>query len=97
MTAYVIARVNITDPDNYENYRALTPAAVAAFGGKFIARGGEVETLEGPDETRRVVVIAFESMAKAREFYNSDQYQTAAKIRQAASESELILVEGFSG
>jgi len=97
MPAYVIARVNITSPERYADYRALTPDAVAAFGGSFVVRGGAVETLEGPEETRRVVVIRFDSMEKARQFYNSAQYQAAVKIRQEASEGELILVEGHEG
>ena len=95
MPAYVIARVNVTDPERYADYRALTPAAVAAFGGTFVVRGGEMETLEGPEETRRVVVIRFESMEKASAFYHSDQYQTAVKIRQEASDGQLILVDGY--
>ena len=94
MPAYIIARVNVTDPDEYAKYRALTPAAVTAFGGKFVVRGGEMETLEGPEETQRVVVLEFESMAKAREFYNSDQYKAAIALRQPASEGQFILVEG---
>ncbi len=94
MPAYVIARVNVTDPGRYADYRALTPAAVAAFGGKFVVRGGEIETLEGPEETRRVVVLQFDSMEQARAFYHSEQYQTAVKIRQEASEGQLILVDG---
>ncbi len=60
MPAYVIARVKVTDPDQYGKYRAVTPGAVAEFGGKFIVRGGEMETLEGPAEDRRVVIIEFE-------------------------------------
>jgi uncharacterized protein (DUF1330 family) len=94
MPAYIIARVNVTDPEQYAKYRAVTPAAVAAFGGKFVVRGGEMETLEGPEETQRVVVLEFESMAKAREFYNSDQYKAAIALRQPASEGQFILVEG---
>jgi uncharacterized protein (DUF1330 family) len=94
MPAYIIARVNVTDPEQYAKYRAVTPAAVAAFGGKFVVRGGKMETLEGPEETQRVVVLEFESMAKAREFYNSDQYKAAIALRQPASEGQFILVEG---
>ncbi|HKK30148.1 MAG TPA: DUF1330 domain-containing protein [Alphaproteobacteria bacterium] len=97
MPAYVIARVSVTDPDQYAKYRAVTPGAVAEFGGKFIVRGGEMETLEGTEETRRVVVIEFESMEKARAFYHSEIYQAAIKLRQPASEAELILVEGYEG
>ncbi len=97
MPAYVIARVDVTDPEQYAKYRAVTPGAVAAFGGKFIVRGGAIETLEGPEETRRVVVIEFESMEKARAFYNSEKYQAAIKLRQPASDAQLVLVDGHAG
>jgi len=94
MPAYIIARVNVTDPEQYAKYRAVTPAAVAAFGGKFIVRGGDMDTLEGPEETNRVVVLEFESMDKAREFYNSDLYQAAIALRQPASEAQFVLLDG---
>lgn len=97
MPAYIIARVNVTDPEQYAKYRAATPAAVAAFGGKFIVRGGDMETLEGPEESHRIVVLEFESMERAREFYNSDQYQAAIELRQPASEAQFILLDGHSG
>ena len=89
MPAYVIARVDVTDPDQYAEYREPTPAAVAAFGGKFI--------VEGPEETRRVVVIQFESMDRAREFYNSDTYQAAKALRDGAADGHFILVDGHDG
>lgn len=94
MPAYVIARVQVNDPDQYAKYRAVTPGAVAEFGGRFVVRGGAMETLEGPEETRRVVVIEFDSMEKARAFYHSETYQAAVKLRQPASEAQLLLVEG---
>ena len=94
MTAYVIARVNVTDPDQYAKYRAATPGAVAAHDGRFIVRGGDMETLEGPEETNRVVVIEFESMEKAREFYNGEIYTAAKELRKDAAEGQFILVDG---
>ena len=68
MSAYIIARIRVTDPTQYEEYKKLSPGAVAAFGGEFIVRGGESETLEGSEETHRLVVVRFESMEKARAF-----------------------------
>ena len=94
MPAYIIARITVTDSAQFAKYREVTPAVVAAFGGKFVVRGGEMETLEGPEETNRVVVLEFESMEKAREFYNSDQYQAAIALRQPASYGQFILLEG---
>jgi uncharacterized protein (DUF1330 family) len=73
MPAYLIARVNVTDPAKYENYKALAPAAIAQYGGKYLARGGATETLEGDAESRRVVILEFPDMEAARTFYNSPE------------------------
>ena len=97
MTAYIIARVRITDRDAYAPYLAQTPGVVAQFGGRFVVRGGNVETLEGPEEDRRIVAIAFPDRAAARAFYDSEAYRAIAPIRQAASEGQLILVDGYDG
>jgi uncharacterized protein (DUF1330 family) len=94
MPAYVIADVRVTDPAAYEPYRPLAAASIARFGGRFIVRGGEASLLEGTPEPERIVVIEFPDAATARRWYHSDEYQTALKIRQAASHGRLILVEG---
>ncbi|MGI9482030.1 MAG: DUF1330 domain-containing protein [Hyphomicrobiales bacterium] len=94
MAAYLIARVNVTDPEQYEKYKALTPAAVAAHGGKFIARGGETVTLEGEEEDRRVVVIEFPSFEVAKNFYDSPEYKTARAERENAADGQFVLVDG---
>jgi uncharacterized protein (DUF1330 family) len=94
MPAYVIAEVEVTDPAAYEPYRPLAAASIARLGGRFIARGGAAELLEGSGTPQRVVVIEFPDMATARRWYRSEEYQAALKIRQAASRGRLILVEG---
>ena len=94
MTAYLIARVEVLDPDAYKRYTARSPAAIAAHGGRFIVRGGPVEALEGPEENRRVVVIEFPSRDAAAIFYRSIEYQEIVGLRHAAAISELILVDG---
>lgn len=68
MAAYVIAKINVTDWDRYKEYAKGTPGVVAKYGGRFIARGGDVVTLEGPEEIRRVVIIEFPSLEKAKAF-----------------------------
>jgi len=95
MAAYLIARVHVTNPQKYKNYTALSPAAIAAFGGKFLARGGEVETLEGEEETARMVVVEFENMEKARQFYHSEQYSAARRERDGAADGQFIIVDGI--
>ncbi|MEZ5670180.1 MAG: DUF1330 domain-containing protein [Alphaproteobacteria bacterium] len=97
MSAYIIARVAIRDREAYQPYLDRTPGVVAKYGGRFVVRGGALETLEGPAETRRVVVLAFDDMAAARRFYESADYQAIVPLRQAASEGQLILVEGVAG
>ncbi len=95
MAAYVIARVNVTDPDKYENYKALAPAAIKKYGGEYLARGGALATLEGDAENRRVVILRFDDMDAAKAFYNSPEYQAAKKEREGAADGQFIVVEGL--
>jgi uncharacterized protein (DUF1330 family) len=94
MTAYVIADVTVTNPEGYAPYRLLAAASIAQHGGKFIARGGAVEPLEGGWSPKRVVIIEFPSMAVARTWYASPEYQAALKIRLANSTGRVIITEG---
>jgi uncharacterized protein (DUF1330 family) len=93
VTAYWIAHVTVTDPDAYAGYQALAPAAFAAHGAQFLARGGPSETLEGPILERHVL-IAFPSMAAARACYASQDYQTARMQRQGAADVHVVIVDG---
>lgn len=94
MAAYVIVRVDVTDPEQYAKYMKLSPGAVAAAGGRFLVRGGATEALEGPDERRRVVVLEFDDMDAARRFYDSDLYVEARGVRAGAAVMEMLAVEG---
>ncbi len=94
MAGYIIARVNVTDPEKYKKYTAVTPGLIAKHGGRFVVRGGETVTLEGPEETGRVVVIEFDSLDQAKAFYNSGDYQSAIGLRTAASTGQFIAVAG---
>lgn len=95
MAAYVIAQINVTDPDTYEDYRALVPATLDAYGGEFVVRGGDQEALEGDAPSPRTVVLRFADMAAARAWHNSSEYAAAKAIRQSASTGTLLLVDGF--
>jgi len=97
MPAYLIARVQVTDWSRYREYTKATPAAIERFGGRFIARGGETVTLEGPEETGRVVVIEFPTLDQARAFYSSEEYTCARKLREGAATGQFVLIEGCSG
>jgi len=94
MKAYIIVDVTITNPTLYEDYKKLTPGSLVPFDGKFIVRGGATETLEGIWETGRVVVVEFPSMEKAKAWWSSAGYAPAKAIRQSASQTKMILVEG---
>lgn len=97
MAGYMIAFIDIHDPEAYSKYTAKTPGIIEKFGGKFVVRNGEKTTPEGPKETRRMVVVEFDSLDAAHKFYYSDEYQDALKLRQAASVGQVILVDGFDG
>lgn len=94
MAAYVIVDVTIMDPIEYETYKKLTPASIAAYNGKFIVRGGETEILEGDWQPGRVVVVEFPTLAIAKAWWASDEYAVAKIIRQRTAETKMIVVEG---
>jgi uncharacterized protein (DUF1330 family) len=94
MPAYLIGRIDVTDTVRYREYTQITPSVIARFGGRFIVRGGEVLTLEGPQETRRVVILEFPSLEKAKEFFHSEDYAAAKKLRAGAALAEFILIDG---
>jgi uncharacterized protein (DUF1330 family) len=94
MAGYIIARVKVTDPEKYKNYTAVTPGLIAKYGGRFIVRGGETVTLEGPEETGRVVVIEFDSLEQAKAMYESEEYQNAIELRAGAATAQFIAVAG---
>ena len=77
MSAYVIVDIAVSDPAVYEEYKKLAPAAVAACGGKYLARGGRTETLEGGWSPSRLVILEFESVEKAKAWLDSDVYAGA--------------------
>lgn len=94
MSAYIIGKVSINDPEIYKNYTDKVPALVEKHGGKFLIRGGNVETLEGDAFSDRVVVIEFPSQQALQNWYNDPEYQAAILIRQAASDGQILAVEG---
>jgi len=94
MTAYVIADIDIHDPEAYREYAALVPDTLRPYEGRFVVRGGDLETLEGDWKPRRVVVLEFPSAEQARRWYGSQEYAAAMAIRHCASTGKLVLVEG---
>lgn len=96
MPAYVIARVEVTDPAAYADYRARVSSTVERHGGRFLVRGGAFDVLEGEWPDERVVVLEFPSREDASRWYESDEYRPLAALRQRASRGNLILIEGAS-
>ncbi len=94
LAAYMIVTVDVTDPEQYRQYTDRSPAALAKFGGRFLARGGRTVTLEGDPETRRVVVVEFPSLEQAEACYASPEYQEAKSHREGAATAQFVVVEG---
>jgi uncharacterized protein (DUF1330 family) len=94
MAAYVIADLTITDPQGFEEYRQMVPATIAKYGGKYVVRGGQMETLEGKWEPKRLVIIEFESAERAKQWWACEEYREAKALRQRTAQTNLIVVEG---
>lgn len=94
MKGYLIAMVDVSDPEAYKQYSSRTPDIIARHGGRFLVRGGEVVALEGKTPAGRLVVLEFASVAAARTFYDSEDYQAILPYRTAASRADFLLVEG---
>ena len=94
MAAFVIANVTIEDPVRYEDYKRLVPATLVPFGGRFVARGGHIEVLEGDWHPSRLVILEFPSVERARAWWNSSAYSEAKALRQATSTGTLLILEG---
>lgn len=97
MPAYIVAEIEVHDPEAYATYRAQTPSVIASVGGRFIVRGGQTESREGAPPNGRIVVIEFADMAAARAFYDGPAYQEILPIRIGASTGRLYIVDGFTG
>lgn len=94
MAAYVIATIEVTDAEQFEVYRGQVPATIEKHGGKYLARGGQVEMVEGERPARRTVVLEFESLEQARGWYYSEDYAGPKELRIASTISEVMIVEG---
>ena len=94
MPAYVIVETDIHDPEQYERYKAASPAAVASGGGSFIARGGELAVLEGDWHPSRIVILEFPDLEAAKRWYESPEYVETRKLREGAARLRMVAVEG---
>jgi len=95
MTAYVIVDIEVTDPEGYAEYKSLAPAAVALYGGKYIARGGQTERLEGDWQPSRLVILEFPSIEQAKAWLHSPEYAPARALRHRYANSNMVVIEGI--
>lgn len=95
MAAYVIVQIEIRDAVAYERYKELAPPSIAAYGGRYVARGGRTEVLEGDWSPGRLVILEFATLDRAREWWDSPEYAEARALRHAAARSEMVAVEGL--
>ena len=94
MPAYIVADVEVHDPARYERYKSLAPPAIARHGGRYLARGGRTEVLEGGRSPRRAVILEFPSLEKAKAWWASAEYAEGKALRQACARAEMFVVEG---
>ena len=94
MPAYLIANIDVHDPATFETYRQQVPPVIAAFGGRYLARGGEVLAVEGDPGLKRVVILEFPSLEAARRFWDSPEYEPVKRLREQSATSHVALVDG---
>ncbi len=93
-SSYLLANVDVTDPQQYEQYKKLSSIAMQAHGAEVCVRGGRTEVLEGDWNPGRLVILKFPSLEKAKAFYASPEYEAARKARQGAAVMRMVLIEG---
>jgi len=95
MAAYVIADIEVTDPEAYEGYKRAVATTIAAYGGRYLARGGHTDVVEGTWQPRRLVVIQFPSLTRAREWYASVSYAPLLSLRLRSAATNLVIIDGI--
>jgi uncharacterized protein (DUF1330 family) len=95
MPAYVIAEIQVSDPVRYEDYRKQVLATIEAYGGRFLVRGGSAELLEGNRNPDRIVLLEFESLERAKAWWDSEEYRSPKALRQETAEARILLVGGI--
>lgn len=96
-SAYIIADVTVTNPEQMAQYRVWSSKAMQEFGAEILVRGGAIEVLEGPWQPTRLVVMKFPSVEQAKAMYHSDAYTHARSLREGAGVMRMVVVEGVEG
>src|SRR5437870_11930898 len=96
MAAYVYLEIEVVDPVGYEEYKKQAAATVHKCGGKYIVRGGKTEVLEGDWKPNRIVILQFDSVQRAKEWLNCEEYREPRKMRHRTAKTNMVLVEGHA-
>ena len=94
MSAYIIVDIDVRDAQSYDRYKAVAPSSIAAFGGRYLARGGRTEVLEGEWTPNRLVILEFPSLDRAKQWLDSPEYREARAMRHRAARTNMVLIEG---
>lgn len=94
MPAYVFANIRVDDPLAYEQYIRIVPGTIESFGGRYLARGGRVEVLEGDIKPGRTIILEFPTFEDAQRWYSSPEYCAAKEVRHGCAHGELVIVDG---
>jgi uncharacterized protein (DUF1330 family) len=95
MAAYMIVDLTVTDPEGFATYREMVPPTIAAYGGKYLVRGGAISPMEGDWDPARITVLEFPSVERAKAWWDSPEYAEAKALRQRTAETKMIIVEGL--
>jgi len=93
MPAYIIVDVDVNDPTRYEEYKQMVPASIAQYGGRYMARGGRTEILEGEWNPKRLVILEFPTLDRAKEWYDCPEYRKARDLRQSISKANIVVID----
>jgi|RhiMetdeSRZDD1v2_1073273.scaffolds.fasta_scaffold83965_2 uncharacterized protein (DUF1330 family) len=94
MAAYYIVEIDIQDPARFEEYRSKVPATIERYGGKYLVRGGRLETIEGEWKPKRIVVLEFPTLEQAKRWYDSEEYRPLKELRRRTARGHIVLVDG---
>ncbi len=94
MPAYVVVDIDVTDPEGYKEYVKLAPPTVSLYGGRYLARGGKNEVLEGDWQPHRLVILEFENSERAKAWLNSPEYTPIRALRHRYAKSNMVVIEG---
>jgi uncharacterized protein (DUF1330 family) len=94
MAVYVIADIDVQDAAGYEEYRLKVPGTIAAHGGRYLARGGAIEVLEGAWSPKRLAIVEFPDMERFQGWWSSPEYSELRKVRERTTKSQLVVTQG---